>query len=715
MPRTTAEVPDHQQTNPDQLIALLQQQMQQQQQQMQALLALAQSTRTPVASTKFTEFDPSSELWSDYWARFQTFTRANSIPDDRKAEIFLTNQSAIVYKMLKNLAEQQTPPNEVNSLSLDQLSSFMAEQYNPKRFVVRERYKFWTNTERKPGESVHDLAARIRQEAATCDFASIQDPLDEAMRTRFVCTVKNEAVVKALFKVKDDELTFSRAIDIAAETEEATKVAKETLACESTSVFQTKQGPHKKATKSFKPKPMQQRQPTPHQNRQKCYRCDGSHDAGKCRFANATCRHCNIKGHIEKACRKKKSQRVQVIQRVKWNEAKPILQECYLSGKKITFEVDTGSRDNFISEKVWQMLKRPKMSPARHQYRCASNEMLPVLGVIKVPTTANEDKASLTHAFTVTKMDLNLLGRDSIKSLNISVDNLLNNQVVHAVSSKTKVDLSLQKRCAEICNEFPELFKSEPGTLKDIQLEVRFKPDAQPVFCKPRTVPIAIQADLDTALQAGIKKGIWEPVQFNAYGTPVVPIKKKSTPGQTTPSIRVCGDYSVTVNPQLEPHRHPMPQPDDLMRKLGRGYGFSKIDLADAYNQICLGPESQKKLALSTHRGVLLQKRLPFGIISAPGYFQDIMDQLTQDLPGVAVYLDDILVSGDTAEDHAANLRGLLQRLQEKGLRCRREKCFFRSALRRVPRTLPFSRRYQEGTQGRCDQDDARPEKRFQS
>ena len=53
------------------------------------------------------------------------------------------------------------------------------------------------------------------------------------------------------------------------------------------------------------------------------------------------------------------------------------------------------------------------------------------------------------------------------------------------------------------------------------------------------------------------------------------------------------------------------------------------------------------------------------------------MTQLTSDLKGVAVYLDDILVSGDNAEDHLHNLRQLLQRLQNKGLRCRLEKCVF--------------------------------------
>ena len=141
-----------------------------------------------------------------------------------------------------------------------------------------------------------------------------------------------------------------------------------------------------------------------------------------------------------------------------------------------------------------------------------------------------------------------------------------------------------------------------------------------------------------------IKRGVWEPTNFNAYGTPVVPIRKALLPGQKKVKLRVCGDYSVTVNPQLEDHRQPVPLPEDLMRKLGGGYSFTKIDLADAYNQIMLTPESQKKLALSTHRGVLLQRRLPFGIKSAIGYFQHIMEQLTKDMKGVAVYLDDILM-----------------------------------------------------------------------
>ena len=157
----------------------------------------------------------------------------------------------------------------------------------------------------------------------------------------------------------------------------------------------------------------------------------------------------------------------------------------------------------------------------------------------------------------------------------------------------------------------------------------------------------------------------------------MVTIRKAPAPGQKKANLRVCRDYSVTVNHQLETYQHPIPSSDDLMQKHSGGNYFTKIALADAYNQVKLSPESQRWLALSTHWGVFLQMRLLFGISSAPGYFLEIMDRLTCDLKGVAVYLDNVLVSRTNANKHLQNFRALLQCVQEKGLRCRLEKYDF--------------------------------------
>jgi len=103
----------------------------------------------------------------------------------------------------------------------------MKVQFDPTRFVIRERFKFWTTMQCRPGESIQELAARIRQAAATCDFASIADRLDKALRARFIFLVNNKAVLKALFKMKADELDFTTAIQVAIQMEDTAKVAKE--------------------------------------------------------------------------------------------------------------------------------------------------------------------------------------------------------------------------------------------------------------------------------------------------------------------------------------------------------------------------------------------------------------------------------------------------------------------------------------------------------
>ena len=82
------------------------------------------------------------------------------------------------------------------------------------------------------------------------------------------------------------------------------------------------------------------------------------------------------------------------------------------------------------------------------------------------------------------------------------------------------------------------------------------------------------------------------------------------------------------------------------------------------------------------------------------------MDEITSDLPGVAVYLDDILCSGATAEAHLQNLRRLLERLRDKGLRCRLEKCTFVQPVGLLG-ARAVQRRNSPRSKGQCPQQDA--------
>jgi hypothetical protein len=691
------------------------QDMEQHQEQMHAMMkALTErSLATPVVNTTavpaFSPFDSSAELWADYWDRFCTFATANSVAEDKLAQVFLTNQTASIYKMINNLAQQATPVKQIKELTMKEIEEFMKKEFDPKRFVIRERFRFWSEMKRKPGETIQELASRIRQDAATCNFRNITDAQDEALRTRFICSVNNEAVLKAIFRKEDQDVTFNAAVQIAIEVEEAAKVAKET-------VYGGRNKPVLSVGHKSKPKFLQHNKKASSNasaatkgssqgSDASCYRCGkNDHRANTCKYKNSKCNFCKNVGHLEVVCMKKRrtlKSGVKTIYKQHWDwvhavqgdeDTLPKLEvPLIIQGKHHLVEVDTGCSGNFITEKFWKTLGSPPLEIPKWRYESASKHDMPVMGTFVASTKLPDMEEEHNIRFIVSKVpDLNLLGRTDANRMKISVDKLMHSsyaqtsgpdprlQSVKSVGfDKEKPDEKLQFQCKKLCEEFPDLWKPELGCLKDVEIEVQFKPNANPVFKKARPVPLALQEDLDQAYDEGIAKGVWKPTPFCEYGTPVVPIRKTALPGQTKPKLRVCGDYSVTINPQLEDHRQPIPLPEDLMRKLGGGYGFTKIDLADAYNQIKLAPESQRRLALNTHRGVLLQMRLPFGIKSAPGYFQDIMTQLTADLPGVAVYLDDILISGTDAENHLRNLRQLLQRLSDRGLRCKLEKCQF--------------------------------------
>ena len=368
---------------------------------------------TPMAS--FQPFDSTSELWTDYLARFRTFVTANSIPDNKQAQIFLTNQSNSVYKMLSNLAAQQQPVKSIHELTMNDIQTFMAEQFDPKRFVVRERFKFWSDMKRKPGETIPELASRIRQDAATCDFQSIKDPLDEALRTKFICSVDNEAVLKTLFKLKDDKLKFSNAIRVAQEVEEAAKVAKKTVHGQPSTSVQKVYHAKSKTSKTQEKKTA-------------CFRCGNSgHFSKACPHIKAICSFCKKTGHLQSVCMsrlrdnsKLVKQQMKLVHKVQCSVS-PIYQTIRLNDHRIKFEIDSGASDTFCCEATWQTLGKPILQPVSVQYQVAEGSPLPVVGQFQSTASIDGKSPDVTFPVIVTKVpNLNLLGRLAMVKLKLT-------------------------------------------------------------------------------------------------------------------------------------------------------------------------------------------------------------------------------------------------------------------------------------------------------
>ena len=91
------------------------------------------------------------------------------------------------------------------------------------------------------------------------------------------------------------------------------------------------------------------------------------------------------------------------------------------------------------------------------------------------------------------------------------------------------------------------------------------------------------------------KADIIEPVQFTDWAVLIVPVLKSNG------SVCICRDYKQTVNQVAVPDKHPLPKVEDLLASLAGGESFTKLDLANAYQQLALDEESSKLMTVNTH------------------------------------------------------------------------------------------------------------------
>ena len=167
------------------------------------------------------------------------------------------------------------------------------------------------------------------------------------------------------------------------------------------------------------------------------------------------------------------------------------------------------------------------------------------------------------------------------------------------------------------------------------------------------------------------QQGIIKKVERSKWAAPIVIVPK------TDKSLRICGDYKVSINPWVRTEGYPLPTVQDLFSSLAKGKYFTKLDLQHTYQQLEVEESSQELLTINTHKGLYRYVRLPFGISSAPSIFQAVMDQILKGQKNTICYLDDILIMGQNREEHDEILEQVLKHLQDHGIRLTLSKCKF--------------------------------------
>nr|XP_050051912.1 uncharacterized protein K02A2.6-like [Dermacentor andersoni] len=324
----------------------------------------------------------------------------------------------------------------------------------------------------------------------------------------------------------------------------------------------------------------------------------------------------------------------------------------------VTFIIDTGATVSIVGENDFESyrlkVKLQETSVRVFPYKATSP--LELLGKVSV-TMRYKDNCIEEDIFVIRGNCAPLLSFTAASNLGLV-------QITYQVNE--------HQGDKSIVEAFPKLF-SGVGKLKNHHIHL-FVDDTVPPVAQPhRRIPFALRDATEKELERLLSEDIIEPaIGPTPWVSPVVIVPKPHQPDE----IRICIDMRV-VNTAIQRERHLCPTVDDIIVALNGATMFSNLDLKNGYHQLELDPSSRQLTTFSTHVGLFRYKRLNFGISSAAEIFQNTIRQVLNGIHNVLNVSDDILVFGQTKQEHDLSLEAVLQRLQEAGLTLNEKKCHF--------------------------------------
>jgi len=230
----------------------------------------------------------------------------------------------------------------------------------------------------------------------------------------------------------------------------------------------------------------------------------------------------------------------------------------------------------------------------------------------------------------------------------------------------------------------------------EIELDDDHKPPNRPYY---RMSQLEL-SELKRQVQKYLDAGMIEPSK-SPYGAACLFAPKKNG------KLRFCIDYrplnNITKKNAVQP-----PAVDDCLQQMTGCSIFSCIDLASGYHQVPIKESDKEKTAFNTKYGHYQWKVLPFGLCNAPATFVQALNRIFSgeahreklekskvDNPDIkmsaedeslcenlldkfiCIYIDDILVFSENAEQHAEHLQQVFERLKRHGLLIQSPKAFY--------------------------------------
>lgn len=511
--------------------------------------------------------DPRND-WIRWKRAFDRFMKANDIvDDDEKYNLLLVVGGLELQGYYDKICKWHvvTSPEEGSDerialkyeSAIVSLDKYFAPQLN-KRF---ERHLF--RAMKQDGqESFEEYVFRLKDQANRCIFTEIDDMIIDQV----IEGCKSSELRK---KLLTDETTLNGALTLGKTLEEVQKQSKE----------------YEKPSTSYSDSVLVQRitGKAPEKNgstdsSRRCYNCNKTghlaKDTEKCPARFFECHGCGSKGHFKVCCRKRKwnetgtqrytpAKRVHAITSEKVGDGKDVffvhahtgmeeILQLDVGGVLTKLLVDSGSPANIINNATFEHLKTEKA--------ILLNERCPQQDEVKLKSYASDRNILFSKVF---ETEIKVPGEEQGIWAHILVapggqTNLLSKTTAFALGV-LKIgyhinQLTSDSTEATVNPEFPKI----PGVKLDIQIDHTVRPVVQVA----RRLPMAMEADVEEAIQDLLEKKIIERAEGPlSWVSPLVPVRK------TDGRIRLCVDMR-SANKAVQRENYPMPNIDAAMASI---------------------------------------------------------------------------------------------------------------------------------------------------
>ena len=611
-------------------------------------------------------------VWKSRFERYRSLSKLDEADESRQVSTLLYSMGAEAETIFAALDLDDEDRKKWSSVT-EALNNYFQPSVN----VIHQRTIF-ERCVQETGEKVEEFVRRLRAAAKYCEFKDI----DERIRDRLVAHMTNREVSKELQLISHDRLTLAHAILKARQNEQVTREVLEQCASEphTSQPATTAAVATKTTSRTFR----NQRASTAETRGENgplssrpCQWCGSVQDhkgnRNSCPAKGQTCYACGKTGHFSAVCRNSRNGRhrqsvdtvaitsetpestcirdsgyqfVGMAGQTKNSIDKPWTATLQIGGAQTTFKIDTGADVTIMTRPSYNLLPNPPpLEPSSEKLHGPSGESLNVDG---------QFKTTVRHRSCDYKLHVIVISGSTHSNL---------------LSRKMSLEMGLVKRVdsSQVSRPLGRML-GRPAT-------IHLKPGSVPYNCvTARRVPIPILSKVKEELSRMQLSGVIEPIATPTdWCAPMVPVVKRDG------GIRICVDLKRLNDCVMREH-FPLPTVDDTLARLRGASVFSTLDLTSGFWQIPLAKDCSDLATFITPFGRFKFNRLPFGITSAPEIFQRRLQQLLDDVPGALVFIDDIIVFGDTMSKHDEALDKTCQRLNSAGLTLNETKCHYRQS-----------------------------------